>query len=299
MERIDVEAERAGALPRLVTRAAMCRCPKLAQVDVSGFTKLSEAYSQKGPEGCEHFSLIMSSFLARMSDIIASHDGDIDCFAGDALLVVFSVQEAGVAQSLCDLGGGSGGGGVMQRLRLRGRSTVGEESLTSSSGELEERTATGQAQKMLGGRIRVVRRTLSDLNLRLTKQWKGRSGSSSVSSVSSCELANYSTRSSSIDSLSSVAESSDASSIGGLGPDRKKRAVAKRSASVMRGLGQGPRQDDTAETSLLAAAVSSAISCAVAISQELNGFQASPQDPPLSIHAGLAAGEIYAIECGE
>ena len=60
------------------------------QVDVSGFTRLSEAFSSLGKEGCEEFSLIMSRFLARMCKIIHEHGGDIDCFAGDALLVAFS-----------------------------------------------------------------------------------------------------------------------------------------------------------------------------------------------------------------
>ena len=57
---------------------------------MSGFTRLSESYAANGTGGCEDFSLLMSAFLARMCRIIQSHGGDIDCFAGDALLVVFS-----------------------------------------------------------------------------------------------------------------------------------------------------------------------------------------------------------------
>ena len=65
--------------------------PLVIQVDVSGFTRLSESYAANGGTGgCEDFSLLMSGFLARMCSIIQSHGGDIDCFAGDALLVVFS-----------------------------------------------------------------------------------------------------------------------------------------------------------------------------------------------------------------
>jgi class 3 adenylate cyclase len=59
-------------------------------VDISGFTKLSEYFSKMGTEGCEEFSTLVSKFLATMSEIIERHHGDIDCFAGDALLVVFS-----------------------------------------------------------------------------------------------------------------------------------------------------------------------------------------------------------------
>ena len=57
---------------------------------MSGFTRLSESFSSLGAEGCEDFSLVMSRFLARMCKIIHEHGGDIDCFAGDALLVAFS-----------------------------------------------------------------------------------------------------------------------------------------------------------------------------------------------------------------
>ena len=42
-----------------------------------------------GTEGCEEFSTLVSNYLAAMSDVIESYNGDIDCFAGDALLVVF------------------------------------------------------------------------------------------------------------------------------------------------------------------------------------------------------------------
>ena len=59
-------------------------------MDISGFTKLSEHFSRLGTEGCEEFSTLVSKYLAIMCDVIASYNGDIDCFAGDALLVVFS-----------------------------------------------------------------------------------------------------------------------------------------------------------------------------------------------------------------
>mmetsp|Transcript_3596 Transcript_3596/g.8578 ORF Transcript_3596/g.8578 Transcript_3596/m.8578 type:complete len:1140 (-) Transcript_3596:2301-5720(-) len=65
------------------------QCGAVLLVDISGFTKLSEAYSKAGTEGIESFSLLISSFFAKMTDIIEAHHGDIDCFAGDAFLVVF------------------------------------------------------------------------------------------------------------------------------------------------------------------------------------------------------------------
>lgn len=63
-------------------------------LDVSGFTALSEdARRRLGSVGVECFSLALSAFFETMISIIASHHGDIDCFAGDAVLVVFEPRE--------------------------------------------------------------------------------------------------------------------------------------------------------------------------------------------------------------
>lgn len=64
----------------------------MMQVDVSGFSRLSETYSAKSSAGCEEFSHLLSFFFTRMCAIIDEHGGDIDCFAGDALVVVFSCR---------------------------------------------------------------------------------------------------------------------------------------------------------------------------------------------------------------
>ena len=58
-------------------------------VDVSGFTRLSESYSRQGTLGCEQFSLLMGNFFSELTGILDSFGGEIDCFAGDAVLVVF------------------------------------------------------------------------------------------------------------------------------------------------------------------------------------------------------------------
>lgn len=74
----------ASPMPRVMPRTAVLI------LDVSGFTALSEDANQRlGSEGVERFSLAMSSFFAVMIELIAAHDGDVDCFAGDAVLVVF------------------------------------------------------------------------------------------------------------------------------------------------------------------------------------------------------------------
>jgi class 3 adenylate cyclase len=63
-------------------------------VDVSGFTALSEeARRRLGSEGVERFSLAISAFFALMMRLIIQFEGDVDCFAGDAVLVVFEAKD--------------------------------------------------------------------------------------------------------------------------------------------------------------------------------------------------------------
>ena len=49
----------------------------------------------------------------------------------------------------------------------------------------------------------------------------------------------------------------------------------------------------------MGAAVLSAKKCAIAICRELNGYRPTEAQPPLGIHAALAAGAVFATECGE
>ena len=96
------------------------------QVDVSGFTRLSETFSSLGTEGCEEFSLVMSRFLATMCKIIQEHGGDIDCFAGDALLVAFSSPRQNTATngSAQDMEVGGDSLDQQEDMRLRKAGTV-------------------------------------------------------------------------------------------------------------------------------------------------------------------------------
>ena len=48
----------------------------------------------------------------------------------------------------------------------------------------------------------------------------------------------------------------------------------------------------------IGAAVQSAVKCAMAICRELNGYRRTEAHPPLGIHAALAAGAVFATECG-
>ena len=78
---------RSGSAPRRSQAALLI-------VDVSGFTSLSEdAQKRYGSEGVEHFSLAISRFFAVMMELIVSFQGDVDCFAGDAVLIVFEPRK--------------------------------------------------------------------------------------------------------------------------------------------------------------------------------------------------------------
>jgi class 3 adenylate cyclase len=88
-------------------------------VDVSGFTALSEeARRRLGSEGVERFSLALSAFFAVMMELVARHAGDVDCFAGDAVVVVFEPRRKG------DGGEDEGGLGEAARRALECATTV-------------------------------------------------------------------------------------------------------------------------------------------------------------------------------
>ena len=87
-------------------------------VDVSGFTALSEdAKRRLGSEGVETFSLALSTFFSIMIDLVNDYNGDVDCFAGDAVLIVFEPIDgseltdggAAVLHATADLPGSVGG----------------------------------------------------------------------------------------------------------------------------------------------------------------------------------------------
>lgn len=82
-----------GTLPRV---GAGSRAPPrhiaaaVLLVDVSGFTWLSEqARRRASSDGAEHFVLALSAFFSAITRLTGAMGGDVDCFAGDALLVVF------------------------------------------------------------------------------------------------------------------------------------------------------------------------------------------------------------------
>lgn len=211
---------------------------------MSGFTRLSESYSKMGTEGCEEFSLLMSSFLARMCAIIAKFGGDIDCFAGDALIVVFPADPTdALSNSTRNYRTGLSGHNSLAKSRTR--------SVLSSAGLPARRGSS--IPSIAPQRHDVISTGIGEVASKGHSLQKLRSSSSGAS----------------------------------LGPLTVHAGGSKmsRQGSVIR-----PQMDE---------AIDYAISCAMSISRELNGFQASKDDPPLGIHSALAAGLIYAVECGE
>lgn len=64
-----------------------------------GFTRLSEKYS-KMEHGCERFLKVMNEYFSRLVAVVEEYNGDIVCFAGDALLAVFKDEDPSEAARL-------------------------------------------------------------------------------------------------------------------------------------------------------------------------------------------------------
>jgi len=61
-------------------------------VDVSGFTKMSEALASNGARGPEDLSFYLNRYFERITKLIARSGGDVFKFAGDAMLVLWPPQ---------------------------------------------------------------------------------------------------------------------------------------------------------------------------------------------------------------
>ena len=57
--------------------------------DISGFTKLGEAFAKKGRIGPEFLAFSLNRYMEQLINIIGKNGGDIFKFAGDALLVIW------------------------------------------------------------------------------------------------------------------------------------------------------------------------------------------------------------------
>src|SRR5689334_25386372 len=64
-------------------------------LDVSGFTRLTDEFDKRGPEGAEALASALHHYFVRVIDVIAARGGDVIAFAGDAAIVLFRAREFG------------------------------------------------------------------------------------------------------------------------------------------------------------------------------------------------------------
>ncbi|CAM9142315.1 unnamed protein product, partial [Ectocarpus sp. 13 AM-2016] len=75
--------------PRYATE---CMDAALLFVDISGYTSSMEMFAQQGAQGIEKFWKMFNAYFCDLLDIIQGTGGDIDCFAGDAILIVYETE---------------------------------------------------------------------------------------------------------------------------------------------------------------------------------------------------------------
>ncbi|CAM9911740.1 unnamed protein product, partial [Choristocarpus tenellus] len=56
-------------------------------IDISGFTASMERFARLGSQGIEKFWKMFNSYFCDLLDVIQVKCGDVDCFAGDAILI--------------------------------------------------------------------------------------------------------------------------------------------------------------------------------------------------------------------
>ncbi len=61
--------------------------------DISGFTKLSELLSTAGPTGTEELTYLINQYFTEMIQITQAYHGQVVKFSGDALTVLFQINE--------------------------------------------------------------------------------------------------------------------------------------------------------------------------------------------------------------
>ena len=74
----------------------LSRSGSLVFADVSGFTAMSEKLSALGKEGAEEITLIVNNYFERMIGISLQFGGDLIKFGGDALILFFEGEDAGL-----------------------------------------------------------------------------------------------------------------------------------------------------------------------------------------------------------
>lgn len=75
--------------------------------DIAGFSRLTDQFSARGPEGVEQLSNMLDNYFGRMSEIALDHGGDVVDFVGDAIVVMWpgadSLADSVAAAVYCGL----------------------------------------------------------------------------------------------------------------------------------------------------------------------------------------------------
>ena len=86
-------AERDEALALVPLNGELLRVHgSVMMIDISGFTSITAALNQLGPEGAEVLSDELNRYYRRIIDTIYEHGGDVTSFSGDALIALWETS---------------------------------------------------------------------------------------------------------------------------------------------------------------------------------------------------------------
>lgn len=71
--------------------------------DVSGFTRLTETLTGRGPAGTEHLTQVLNLYFGQIIDLVDQWGGDVVKFAGDALIALWLSPEGAKEATACAL----------------------------------------------------------------------------------------------------------------------------------------------------------------------------------------------------
>src|SRR5262245_5429789 len=84
--------------PAPLTAARIDRFPAAVLfADIKGFTPLTERLAQRGVAGAEELSRVLNDHFGTLITLITEHGGDINKFAGDAVLTIWPAVEGDLA----------------------------------------------------------------------------------------------------------------------------------------------------------------------------------------------------------
>ena len=92
-----------GLLARIADNKTKLQCEEdyfnsaILFADISGFTSLTEdlvaKYGSEQAVGAEHLTLLISEYFDNLIEVAESYGGDVVKFAGDAVLILFPVED--------------------------------------------------------------------------------------------------------------------------------------------------------------------------------------------------------------